>query len=124
MANILVVDDDNDLRPLLKITLSKLGHSPTLATRGEEGLALALSNKFDLIILDLMMPDKAGYEVRGLVDGAAVWFARIFMAAVAAIQGDRCSFLRSEVQVTGHPPEMVAGDHRPHINVRALVGGD
>src|SRR5436190_15010741 len=63
MANILVVDDDNDLRPLLKITLSKLGHSPTLATRGEEGLALALSNKFDLIILDLMMPDIDGYEI-------------------------------------------------------------
>jgi len=63
MANILVVDDDNDLRPLLKITLSKLGHSPTLATRGEEGLALALANKFDLIILDLMMPDIDGYEI-------------------------------------------------------------
>jgi DNA-binding response OmpR family regulator len=63
MANILVVDDDNDLRPLLKITLSKLGHSPTLATRGEEGLTLALTNKFDLIILDLMMPDIDGYEI-------------------------------------------------------------
>jgi DNA-binding response OmpR family regulator len=63
MANILVVDDDNELRPLLKITLSKLGHSPTLATRGEEGLAFALANKFDLIILDLMMPDLDGYEV-------------------------------------------------------------
>jgi CheY-like chemotaxis protein len=63
MANILVVDDDNDLRPLLKITLSKLGHSPMLAQRGEEGLALALANKFDLIILDLMMPDLDGYEV-------------------------------------------------------------
>jgi len=63
MANILIVDDDNELRPLLKITLSKLGHTPTLATRGEEGVALSLANKFDLIILDLMMPDIDGYEV-------------------------------------------------------------
>ncbi len=63
MANILIVDDDGDIRPMLRATLTKLGHAPTLAANGEEGLAAALVGQFDAIVLDLMMPDLDGYEV-------------------------------------------------------------
>jgi pilus assembly protein CpaE len=63
MAYILVIDDDTDFRGVLKLMLTRLGHSPTLASRGEEGLALAVSNKYDLVLLDLMLPDLDGFEV-------------------------------------------------------------
>jgi CheY-like chemotaxis protein len=63
MSRMLVIDDDVDLRGLLRVTLSKLGHDITLAARGEEGLQMAAHGKFDLIIVDLMMPDLDGYEV-------------------------------------------------------------
>jgi len=63
MANVLIVDDDADIRPMLRATLTKLGHTPTLASNGEEGLAAALIGQFDAIVLDLMMPDLDGYEV-------------------------------------------------------------
>jgi DNA-binding response OmpR family regulator len=63
MANVLVVDDDYDMRPLLRLALTKLGHTATLAARGTEGLALAEAGDFDVIILDVMMPDIDGYEV-------------------------------------------------------------
>lgn len=63
MAYILVIDDDHDFRSVLKLMLTRLGHSPTLASRGEEGLTLAVSNRYDLIILDLMLPDLDGFEV-------------------------------------------------------------
>ncbi len=63
MANILVVDDDPDLRPLMKLTLMKLGHTPALAARGEEGLAAARTGQYHVVILDVMMPDMDGYEV-------------------------------------------------------------
>jgi CheY-like chemotaxis protein len=63
MARILVIDDDADIRPLLRVTLTKAGHEPTLAARGQEGLQLAETGRFDLIVLDLMMPDVDGYEV-------------------------------------------------------------
>ncbi|MEP7355897.1 MAG: response regulator [Anaerolineales bacterium] len=63
MAKILFIDDDPDIRPLMRVTLTKLGHLPTLAARGEEGLRLAKSEAFDLIVVDLMMPDVDGFEV-------------------------------------------------------------
>ena len=63
MAKILIVDDDPDMRPLMRLTLAKLGHQPSLAATGTEGLKLAESEPFDLMVLDLMMPDIDGYEV-------------------------------------------------------------
>ena len=63
MASILFIDDDVDIRPLMTVILTRLGYTPTMATRGEEGLKLALNGQFDLVILDLMMPDMDGFEV-------------------------------------------------------------
>lgn len=63
MARVLLIDDDADIRPLMRVTLNKLGHQPTLAALGEEGLRLAENGQFDLVVLDLMMPDLDGYEV-------------------------------------------------------------
>ena len=63
MAAILFVDDDGEIRPLMTMILTRLGHTPTMAARGQEGLNLALNSRFDLVILDLMMPDMDGFEV-------------------------------------------------------------
>ncbi len=63
MASILFIDDDTDIRPLMNVILTRLGHKPTMAARGQEGLDLALKGEFDLVLMDLMMPDLDGYEV-------------------------------------------------------------
>jgi CheY-like chemotaxis protein/MinD-like ATPase involved in chromosome partitioning or flagellar assembly len=65
MAHVLVIDDDAEVHPLLRVTLNKLGHQTTLALRGDEGLARALDEhaRFDLVLLDLMMPGVDGFEV-------------------------------------------------------------
>jgi CheY-like chemotaxis protein len=63
MARVLVIDDDADVRGLLRVSFGKLGHEVTLAARGEEGLQAAAAADFDLIVVDLMMPDLDGYEV-------------------------------------------------------------
>ncbi len=63
MANILVVDDDPDLRKLLEKILTGRGYEVTLAKDGEIGLGLALLKKPDLIILDLHLPRMDGFEV-------------------------------------------------------------
>jgi two-component system NtrC family response regulator len=62
MANILIVDDDAALREGLSEALADLGHIPLTASSGREGLA-ALSEKVDLVLLDLKMPGMDGIEV-------------------------------------------------------------
>lgn len=61
--NILVVDDEWNMRNLLRIYLSKNGFEVTEANSGREALTLVNQRIFDLIILDIMMPDMDGWEV-------------------------------------------------------------
>lgn len=60
--NILVVDDDKDIREIVAIYLKTEGFNVKLAQNGEEALALIEKNKFDLVILDVMMPKIDGLE--------------------------------------------------------------
>jgi signal transduction histidine kinase/DNA-binding response OmpR family regulator len=60
---ILVIDDDQDSRDLLKRTLEADGHSVTSASSGEEGLDLARQLQPALITLDVMMPGLDGWAV-------------------------------------------------------------
>ena len=61
VRNILVIDDDPAMSGLLKMMLSKLGYSCTIAENGAEGLELAQSLRPDAILLDLVMPEMNGY---------------------------------------------------------------
>jgi DNA-binding response OmpR family regulator len=60
---VLVIDDEEDIRRLVKIKLSKAGYDVTTANDGEEGVALALKIMPDVVITDIMMPGKDGYQV-------------------------------------------------------------
>jgi two-component system, OmpR family, KDP operon response regulator KdpE len=66
MANtgdILIIDDEVQIRRLLEITLSANGYKISEASTGKEGLALAALGKYVLIILDLGLPDSDGLEI-------------------------------------------------------------
>jgi putative nucleotidyltransferase with HDIG domain len=60
---VLVVDDDRRVVDLLQISLSQNGYHVTTASTGEEGLEAVRRGSPDLIILDLRLPKKNGYEV-------------------------------------------------------------
>ena len=60
--NILVVDDDKDIRELIAIYLKAENFNVKLAENGVEALALIEENNFDLVILDIMMPKMDGLE--------------------------------------------------------------
>ena len=60
---ILIVDDDPDLVETVSMLLESRGFTPLPAYGGLEGMALAQERKPDLIVLDVMMPDKDGYTV-------------------------------------------------------------
>jgi len=59
---ILLVDDDSAIRRLLLRVLSGEGYSVLTAVNGEEALEFASAAKFDLVLLDLNMPAKDGWE--------------------------------------------------------------
>lgn len=60
---ILIVDDDPDLVEAVSIILESKGYEVVAAYDGVEGLKRARSENPDLIVLDVMMPNKDGYEV-------------------------------------------------------------
>jgi CheY-like chemotaxis protein len=62
-ANILIVDDDPDVREAVKIILETQPYELTFASNGEECLEQVKKSRPDLIILDLLMPKKDGFEV-------------------------------------------------------------
>ena len=61
--SILVIDDDPDTIEFLRIVFNVRGREVTGAPTGSEGLRLAHERPFDLILVDVMMPDIDGYEV-------------------------------------------------------------
>lgn len=63
MACILVIEDERDLQNVLAYNLTRAGHEPVAALRGEQGLELARQRRPDLVVLDLMLPDVPGTEV-------------------------------------------------------------
>jgi CheY-like chemotaxis protein len=60
---ILVIDDQPNLRLLVSKILEIEGYEVTTASNGDEGIAMAKSQKPDLILLDVMMPKKNGYQL-------------------------------------------------------------
>jgi two-component system alkaline phosphatase synthesis response regulator PhoP len=63
MARILIVDDDASIAFGLETDLEAEGYSITTAGTGDDGLRLARTEDFDLILLDVMLPGKDGFEV-------------------------------------------------------------
>src|SRR5215471_18703173 len=63
VKKILLIEDDDRILELVDIHLKDLFCESTKANRGEEGLRHALTKKFDLIVLDIMLPDMDGVEI-------------------------------------------------------------
>ncbi len=62
MVNILIVDDDKNIRKLMQVVLERNGFKVYSASDGEEGLKIIDEVKINLAIVDIMMPNMDGYE--------------------------------------------------------------
>ena len=60
---ILIVEDEPDIAQLVKLYLEKDGFRPTIAKTGVEGLKLVKTERPDMVILDLMLPEMDGLEI-------------------------------------------------------------
>ena len=85
-AEILVIDDEPQIRKLLKINLESNGYLVRLAGTGSEGIVMASSHPPDLILLDIGLPDKSGQDVLRELRG---WYGNaIIMLSVRSEEED------------------------------------
>ncbi|MBE6024972.1 MAG: response regulator transcription factor [Cellulosilyticum sp.] len=63
MAKILIVDDEEAINKLVKNNLCLIGHQCEQAYDGKEALEKIQTNEYDLILLDVMLPYKSGFEI-------------------------------------------------------------
>lgn len=74
MAEILVVEDEEIINELIRRNLSLVGHHCERALDGEEAIEIAKAKKFDLIVLDIMLPKLDGFQVLQEVKGTPTIF--------------------------------------------------
>jgi len=110
---ILVVDDEIETLRLVGLTLQRQGYQIVAANNGEQALSMIQSEKPDLVILDIMMPDVDGFEVaRQLRDSPATSNLPILMFSAKAQLDDKVTgyeagaddYLTKPI----HPAELVA----------------
>lgn len=79
--SILIVEDDTDLRGILRDSLKNEGYDIIEAATGEEGLSLALSQHPDLILLDIVLPGADGLGILTQIREDKPWgeHARVVM---------------------------------------------
>src|SRR5882672_9549195 len=87
MARILHIEDDPGNRLLVRKLLQAAGHTVTEAVDGLEGVQLAISERPDLVLVDLNLPGLDGYEVTLRLRGEAA-LAGVPIVAITA-EGDR-----------------------------------
>ncbi len=87
---ILIVDDDTEIRDLLEFDIASSGYFVDTAADGMEGLTKALNNKYDLVLLDVMMPKMNGFEVCKNIRAAKINVPILMLTAKGTI-GDKTS---------------------------------
>ena len=123
---ILVVDDDENILSLERTILEQKGFHVTTAGGGEDALKLLREQAFDLVLLDVMMPDKDGFEVCRQIkqDARTKTVPVIFLTAKGGRRGARRGLRvrRGDVHQQALHREQAA-HHREH-DARAGRGGE
>jgi len=90
VSRLLIVDDDEMNRDVLTQRLLRRGYGVVSVTNGEEALAAAVSEKPDLILMDLAMPVLDGYEAtRRLKSNPETASIPVIALSARAMRGDR-----------------------------------
>lgn len=92
--NVLLIEDERRVADFVRRGLQAENHLVTIAENGASGIELARANEFDVIILDLMLPDIHGYEICGRLRQEGIQTPILILSAMDAIE-DRVKGLRS-----------------------------
>lgn len=93
MFNILIVEDDKNLRRLIGTVLKQNGFNVFSANDGEQALEILESTKADLIICDIMMPNMDGYELTSSLRDAEYNMPILMITAKDTMEDKRKGFI-------------------------------
>ncbi|WP_448073430.1 response regulator transcription factor [Georgenia yuyongxinii] len=85
MAQILIVEDESGISSFITKGLRSAGHQPTAVATGREGLAHAHTDGYDLMILDIGLPDIDGFEVLRRLRGQGSTMPVIILTARSSV---------------------------------------
>ncbi|MDH4128400.1 MAG: ATP-binding protein [Spirochaetota bacterium] len=89
---ILVIEDDKVSQNVLSDRLSRAGHKPTIFNSGPEAIKKLSNEKFDLVLLDIQMPDMDGFQVTKIIrekEKSTGKYTPIIATTAMAMNGDR-----------------------------------
>jgi two-component system KDP operon response regulator KdpE len=90
-AELLIIDDEPQIRKLLEITLESNDYKVCQASTGKEGLIMAANHPPELIVLDIGLPDKSGHEI---LKELRTWYNKsIIILSVQSSESDIVSAL-------------------------------
>ncbi|MCM1188451.1 MAG: response regulator transcription factor [bacterium] len=92
MYKVLLIDDDKDLCRLIKNNLEREGYTVSVQHSGDTGITEAMTNEYEIVILDVMLPVKNGFEV--LTEIRRYSNIPILMLTAKDSEGDKVSGLR------------------------------
>jgi DNA-binding response OmpR family regulator len=128
---ILVIDDEPKIRSFIGRALASAGYATDLAGSGADGVRTALANHYDLVILDLVMPDLDGRQALGQLLAARPDQAVIVLSCVADVAAKVDLLERGAQDYLTKPfslAELLArvrvqlrGEHHPHAGARSPV---
>jgi two-component system, OmpR family, alkaline phosphatase synthesis response regulator PhoP len=85
---ILVVDDDKEIVRIIRAYLEKAGYSVATAYDGETALHIIRSDRPDLVVLDLMLPDRDGWDITRIVRSDPALAATPIVMLTARVEGE------------------------------------
>ncbi|CAM1626948.1 OmpR/PhoB-type DNA-binding domain [Bartonella choladocola] len=91
---VLVVEDDREAQRYLEKALNEAGHSTDVAGDGETGLALAENGKYDVLIIDRMLPKKDGLSIIMALRAKGIETPVLILSALGQVD-DRVTGLRA-----------------------------
>jgi len=94
VERILVIDDQKVFRKKLELSAAELGYQADSAESGQAGLEKLRSGKFDLLLLDIMMPGMDGFEVMQLMKEDSR-LREIPIVVISALDGDLDAVVRA-----------------------------
>ncbi|HSS11312.1 MAG TPA: response regulator [Acidimicrobiales bacterium] len=121
MATVLVVDDEADLRELVKLNLSLEGHRVVGAADGDEALDVAGQESPDVILLDVMMPKRDGWDTLGAIKAGGMADIPVLMLTARSDELDQVKgAIEGAIQYITKPFSL---DTLRHAVDQALAGG-